>query len=540
MDKIRILHISDLHYEKNNENIERIIESFFNDITKLEKIDLVIFSGDLVQRGEKKLFSEVKENFIMPLLEKLTLTINDFFIVPGNHETNRKKIDDYEFELKQSLNDEKLRKIFNFSDSGLFFKKLEDFNRFKKNLGQESTVLNKIYSVHNREIKGKKLAISCLNSSLFCRKNDNEIDEGNLILSEYQINETIKKIRESDIKICVFHHGLNCLKLEDRNNVENILYKNYDLLLTGHFHEETMEESIINNHSLIKSVVKSLYDEKNKSGYSVITIGESELKINFRCYFPKRNEYDVDLDIFPNGEYVTKINSFYDKEKNREYFINTSDKNKMYSLKKMENFLEKFYSKIESIECDFLLEACPMIPEQDYYMLISLQEMLDTFIWKDEDFLPLIKEFKNMSLIIKNLITIMSGHMEYLSKDKMYRVSKEYKKGYNPNYDEDVKKYNKINFLIGNLVVELICSENYIKELTEEYFKDFSLKKEIKKRSYIFSETEIEVYNYKSEEHHFIDYFENELVSLENFSEYLDYIFKQRGTYIPSWGYYSK
>lgn len=122
MDKIRILHISDLHYDQSNEDMQKIIESFFDDIIKQGEIDIIIFSGDLVQKGDKNLFSEVKENFINPLLEKLNLTKNDFFIVPGNHETNREKTSDYEFELKKNFNDEKLRKIFNFSDDGLFLK----------------------------------------------------------------------------------------------------------------------------------------------------------------------------------------------------------------------------------------------------------------------------------------------------------------------------------------------------------------------------------------------------------------------------------
>lgn len=229
-----------------------------------------------------------------------------------------------------------------------------------------------------------------------------------------------------------------------------------------------------------------------------------------------------------------RIKYLYNEKFNNTFKISTE---KEYSIKKMEKFLEKFYPKIESIRYDFLLGACPMILERDYYMLISLQEILDTFVWKDKDFLPLIKEFKSMSLIIKNLIMIMSGHMEYLLKDKIYRVSREYKRGFNPNYDKDVEKYNKVNFLIGNLTIELICSENYIKELTEEYFKDFSLKKEIRKRVYIFSEMELEVYTYKEKEHHFIDYFKDEMVSLENFDKYLKYILKERGTYVPSWGY---
>ena len=305
MDQIKILHISDLHYGK-DKSILAIIDKFLEDINKLQdNIDIVIFSGDLVQCGDTKLLNDATKNFIDPLLNKLNLTINDFFIVPGNHETNRNNISTYEKIIKQNYTEEILKGIFTLSDDKSFIKKLEEFNQFKKNLNQEYILFNDIYSTHKKNIKGKNIGISCLNSTLFCRKDDSEKDEGNLVISKFQILDAVESIKDNEFKICVFHHGIEDLK--DRMDIESILYKNYDLLLTGHVHKEQIEEHVINGQGIVKSIAGCLYGGSNYyNGYSILTISEEEIKINFRCYYPERDEYDKDLKHFKNGEYIVK------------------------------------------------------------------------------------------------------------------------------------------------------------------------------------------------------------------------------------------
>ena len=61
------------------------------------KIDLVCFTGDLIQRGDKALDDEkqleiAEEILVNPLLNSLGLENNKFIIIPGNHEVDVKKI----------------------------------------------------------------------------------------------------------------------------------------------------------------------------------------------------------------------------------------------------------------------------------------------------------------------------------------------------------------------------------------------------------------------------------------------------------------
>lgn len=97
MGKIRFLHISDLHYDKDKRNIKEICSAFFNDINMVKKeypIDFILFSGDLVLAGNENNFTEVYENFIKKLIENLEIEQTKFLFCPGNHDVNRNEIND--------------------------------------------------------------------------------------------------------------------------------------------------------------------------------------------------------------------------------------------------------------------------------------------------------------------------------------------------------------------------------------------------------------------------------------------------------------
>lgn len=101
---LNILHISDAHIQmKDKEEIKDMVGKLMEDVVKVQeqekiKIDLICFTGDLIQRGDKSFCGEKQWNLaqsvlVEPLLEELKLTKNDFIMVPGNHEVDISKID---------------------------------------------------------------------------------------------------------------------------------------------------------------------------------------------------------------------------------------------------------------------------------------------------------------------------------------------------------------------------------------------------------------------------------------------------------------
>ena len=90
--KLNILHFSDLHYEeKHNTELtllrDKMIESI--QLLKDNQIDVVIFSGDLVQAPSMTSFQDAYDNFILPLLgekkNKLCLTIGNHDVITKNY-----------------------------------------------------------------------------------------------------------------------------------------------------------------------------------------------------------------------------------------------------------------------------------------------------------------------------------------------------------------------------------------------------------------------------------------------------------------------
>ena len=99
LNSLNILHISDAHIQLDaKEEVSEIVVKMINDALKVQKeqdikIDLVCFTGDLIQRGDKALDDEkqleiAEEILVNPLLNSLGLENNKFIIIPGNHEVD--------------------------------------------------------------------------------------------------------------------------------------------------------------------------------------------------------------------------------------------------------------------------------------------------------------------------------------------------------------------------------------------------------------------------------------------------------------------
>ena len=121
---IRILHISDFHYERKHKGeygflIKKLCAEVAN-----KDIDLIVFSGDLTYNGKsEKDYNDVSEMLLTPLLEATKLSANQFLIVPGNHDVDLEKEIDviiekngklYPIEIKKSTNPDK-NAVKNFS-----------------------------------------------------------------------------------------------------------------------------------------------------------------------------------------------------------------------------------------------------------------------------------------------------------------------------------------------------------------------------------------------------------------------------------------
>lgn len=310
---MRIIHLSDFHLN-NDENSYHVMDPLFEDLKKFhegEKIDLVIFSGDLIDKGGKS-FKDPKDGFlafqervIERIRREINLTADKFIICPGNHDTKREldsKID--EMGLSHYLVDAQLTGEFQKESKGFDkIKRIQPYKEFERSLYNQFPTINvtDYETIHDLNIAEKKVAVAALNTSWRCY--DSATDKGNLILGENQIINQINVIENADIKIAVMHHSYDELKDFERLNIKNLLNKHFNLVLTGHVHSEdslafmdTFGTTIYSTASS-NTVHNSSSDSIFHNGYSVIDFSDNKVTVSFRKYSTRKREYVPDVDL---------------------------------------------------------------------------------------------------------------------------------------------------------------------------------------------------------------------------------------------------
>ena len=204
--KINILHISDAHIQKKDESaIEEISQKLINDVLKVEKeqslkIDLVCFTGDLIQRGDNAISGEnqieiANRIFIQPLLEQLKLNKSQFIIVPGNHEVDTKKIvRATEKGLLVNSLDEINENIMEMNET--YLERLDYFYE-KMDSCYPDIIREKIGYAFKRVIKEKKVGIVCVDSA-WRSSGKGGTEKGLMYVGQKQVKDLYEHIKDCD------------------------------------------------------------------------------------------------------------------------------------------------------------------------------------------------------------------------------------------------------------------------------------------------------------------------------------------------------
>lgn len=228
MNTLRWLHMSDIHF-KGNEQYEtkRMRDSLIEELKKVsieKNIDLIFITGDLAYQGLG--YDKDLEKFIQAILSSTGATLDNLFIVPGNHDLKRSQ------QRKFSL--EGLRKdgVKLESDTIETLEKgFALYKKFYKKIKKEDW--NCIYKVIN---KGD-INIILLNTA-FTAGTDS--DEGNLNIHREEFYKAISELKsqENCINIVLGHHPIKCFKSRDQKIIQNNFDDyNIDFYLCGHIHK---------------------------------------------------------------------------------------------------------------------------------------------------------------------------------------------------------------------------------------------------------------------------------------------------------------
>ena len=319
MDKIGILHISDIHFcKENSEKIGYILNQLKSDVadvckTEGAQIQAICITGDLINKGSEHIssFLDFERVFLLPLLSSLKLDFDSVFIVPGNHEIDTNKIEPYsEDGLMRQLNDsESIKKVIQDKPS-IALERLNYFKEINNKFCHAPLIYEDAFCCcYQKEIAGIQFGFACLNSAWRSSGKGGE-ERGKMILGAYQAETAMQKLENTKVKICLMHHPLDWLLECDKYEVEKIVYK-FDLLLNGHVHALDAKNIAAYQGKCAVSTSGRFYPSNDYyNGYSIITInpGTFQGKIILRQYYEgSRNCFDMCLNLYENGYFPFSI-----------------------------------------------------------------------------------------------------------------------------------------------------------------------------------------------------------------------------------------
>ncbi len=318
---IRYLHLSDLHLtgqqssgqswaaeQFNQDLITRSMLEFIGEkLVKEERktFDFIFITGDLAKRGMPDDYA-VARVFCDRLLEATGVHPSRLFLVPGNHDVDRSKVDlhDLEFNTEDNVtaivsSPEKYRALT---------RKFESFYEFAGQvMGRGVSGTTNCYFVEPVSIStnGNTVLVNVvgLNSALFAGYDGD--DRQKLAFGLPQVSGARNLLsKEARLTMVMFHHPFSCFHAVDRV-CRNLLMQQADLILTGHLHEpENMWVRGPSGQSIIIGAGASFETRESENSFNVVEIDPSNGagKVQFYKYLPKHNRWKEDTDANPEDK----------------------------------------------------------------------------------------------------------------------------------------------------------------------------------------------------------------------------------------------
>lgn len=288
---MKILHLTDFHYSKESSIQLKVVDSIISSILNEGcKIDLVFFTGDLVQNGNKiENFKNASNLLFENLSIKLGIKKENFIFCPGNHDIDRNAVHgalkayvDTNINTNISLNEfykKKTDSVFldSIKPSINFYNFLNEYHPANK-----ENIIKDLYSIHYRNINGKRNGIVCLNSawiSAIDKDKTSKEDKGNLLIPLDLLDDIKKDIGTVDRKIILLHHPLYFLKEFNFYGVESFIHNEFELKFSGHVHKISSIAIHSGSNGIFEHVAKASLSAKENLGCSLVEIDEIQENI---------------------------------------------------------------------------------------------------------------------------------------------------------------------------------------------------------------------------------------------------------------------
>jgi predicted MPP superfamily phosphohydrolase len=301
---MKILHLTDFHFNgsKNKKEDEiRLVEALEKSLSEFEKqIDFILFTGDLVWKGDKiEDFYKSQELLLNRIAAALKIASTSIIICPGNHDVFRgRELDEISDSLIKIDTNERLDDLVLKNDGRSLRASLENLNNYhtfqydfyKEHINTfKDSLVDNLYTTHKRKVNGKVIGFTTLNSAW--RANDSKTDFGNLMYPMVYLKKASSELNNCDIKILMLHHPLSDFKYWNQYTLEDIIYKDYDIMLSGHVHNNRDTVHITSGIGIYHSTSSAALSGGNDSiGYTIIDLDVESYELNLTNAIYNKND----------------------------------------------------------------------------------------------------------------------------------------------------------------------------------------------------------------------------------------------------------
>jgi hypothetical protein len=368
--KLNWLHLSDIHFSAKtvwrDQSYRRSLLIYLNNMfstNEMLKPALIFCTGDIAfgeatadplakQYDSAKLFFD--ELLAICGTGGKPLAKEQLFIVPGNHDVNRRKINsDAQTALQNYSGDaknfsQKINQRFNdksteFCDA---MRRLEEYSYFvKEYLPHQFDPEGRQHYARILPINGIKVGIAGFNSAWSCA--GDEDDRNIWLASNWQFNQSKNLLIDTDVRIGLIHHPVDWFNTADRELATVRIASDFDFWLHGHSHNAWVTP--IQSHAVIAAGAVGA-DSSDEFGVNITSVSfdDSLVVTHLHCIKAGNSDWTIApiATHAPTGQWQFSLPARladlpYTKEQNNLTGESMASKN----LQAPEGFVLRIFSK---------------------------------------------------------------------------------------------------------------------------------------------------------------------------------------------------
>lgn len=296
MGDIKWLHLSDFHTGRDKYAQIKLFQKIHIHMREAKESgmipDLIFITGDVANQGLKEQYEVFSNEFLLPMVE-IYETLPAIYIVPGNHDVDRRKCTLTAKFLYDIPRDQNHEKFFDTDEEGFeerrqIFERFEAFRAgFQDNLGfpPQDIFQKKGVFTDIRDLGGVKIGIVGINTAWLSNSDE---DEQRLMAGKWALEEALEAVEGCRFKLVLGHHPIGWLAPEERKEICTLLARHKAVYLHGHMHQNSGELMAAVENGFLTLQSGAAFQTRNEVYYNSLYWGTLDPEQRTVTVMPRR------------------------------------------------------------------------------------------------------------------------------------------------------------------------------------------------------------------------------------------------------------